>query len=410
MRHNGKTKDTNVIEDKKIESIKESDKTSGIDVISKLLIDKFYTELLSENDKKLLNLMFSETTTQKDLDEFLQEWDIEVEGSHKTLMLSYFMKMHPDLKFTDYVLPRLKGLFDFYKFKNIKLFSHFTKICNVLTKENIKILLLKGGAMKYLRPELSRVMGDLDILVPEKQYLKAGKLAESMGYDAAWAIHSVDLHLKNSQEGIVDIHKYIQMMTGCEKKINNDLFDRAQKAKVYNVEVLVPCHEDMFFIALVNMARNLSDNTSTSGILYTLFDCKFLLDSKPDFDWSIVITNAVKTKTQLQISFAIKFINQIIPGLLPDEIQKNEIFEKSFTNYSVLVFYNRFFLCDMQMQNRSLKLYEALKNRKIFVEYLKLKSTYFLLKRKIIRKNPYFAKLVLNIYEKLKMQVNNENR
>lgn len=63
--------------------------------------------------------------------------------------------------------------------------------------------------MKHLRPEFPRVMGNIDILVKENEYQKAGNIAEKMGYDCAWDIHSVDLHPKDSEDGIMDIHKYI---------------------------------------------------------------------------------------------------------------------------------------------------------------------------------------------------------
>ena len=65
-------------------------------------IDKCKNNLLTKNDLKLLNLFFSETPTQDKLDSFLSTYDIEVAGGYKALMLSYFMRMHPELNFTNF--------------------------------------------------------------------------------------------------------------------------------------------------------------------------------------------------------------------------------------------------------------------------------------------------------------------
>jgi len=310
------------------------------------------------------------------------------------------MKTHPELKFCEYVGPRLKGLLNFYKFQNMKLFSHFTKICNNLKKENIEILVLKGGAMKYLRPEFSRIMGDIDVLVREKDYTKAGKIAESMGYDCAWDVHSVDLHPKDSEEGIMDIHKYIHMNTGFEKNINDDLFNRARKIKIFGIEALIPSHEDMFFIALVNMTRNLTNKTSVKGILYTFFDIQYLMNSKPDFNWNIVEENARKTKTEMQLCFATKFINNIVPNLLPEKLRKNALFEKEVNDYCTLLLYQRFFLWNMKQKSHELKVKDIFKSKENFIEYLRLKPKYFILKLFIFRKNPLFARQILKFNEK----------
>jgi hypothetical protein len=384
-----------------LDLIKSNQEKFSFDNIVELLIEGFKNELMSENDKNLLKMIFSQNPNQSNLNSFLEKWDIEVAGSAKSLMLAYFMKLHPELVFPEYSAPRLKGLLDFYKFKNIKLFSHFVKICNEFKKNGIdEIMVLKGGAMKHLRKEFPRVMGDIDILVRKEFYEKAGQIAEKMGYDCAWDIHSVDLHPKNSQEGIMDIHKYIYMNTGFEENINNDLFNRAKKVNMHGIDVLIPSNVDMLFIALVNMTRNLTNKTSINGVLFTLFDVQFLINSNPDFDWNIVIKNAQKTKTEVQICFATKFINAIVPNLLPEEIKQNTLFDKKLDEYCILVAYQRMILLDMKQRGHELTIKEAFKNSSNFFEYLKLKPKYFILKQPIFRKNPKLAKTVLKLNEK----------
>ncbi len=383
-----------------IKNNENNSKCLDITYVTKKLLESFKDELLTKEDELLLNLIFSTNPTQEEVDKFLKDWDIEVVGGHKALFLSYFMKEHPNLRFSEYVSPRLKGLMQYYRFHNMKLISAFIKICSEYKKNGINdILILKGGVMKYLRPELSRVMGDIDILVREKDFIKAGKIAEQMGYSADWQLHSIDLHPKGTEEGLLDIHKYIEMKNDnvkFEKSIINDLFKRATKCNVFGLnDILVPSKEDIVFISLVNMVKNLSRKTSSNGILYNLFDCKYLIDLDNNFDWNIVLDNAKKTKTESQLYLAIEFLNNIIPNLLPVKILENKIFEKKFNDYCLLLFYKRFYLWEMKEHSHALKVQDVIKNPRLFKEYMSFKPKYFILKRSIIRKNPYFVKKIL---------------
>lgn len=375
------------------------------DNISDLLIENFKNELMHPNDELLLNMIFSESPTQEELDKFLEKWDIEVAGGAKALMLSYFMKLHPQLNFSEYTGPRLKGLLNFYKFQNMKLISHFTKICNEFKKEGIDVLILKGGAMKHLRPEFSRVMSDIDVLINEDKFQKALQIANSMGYDYDWNNHSADLHPKDSDEGIMDIHRWLYMNTGFEKSLNEGLFKRARREKVFGIDALVPCNEDMLFIALVNMAKNLAEKTSWNGVLFTLFDVKFLIESKPDFDWNIVFENTRKTKAEMQLCLATKFINKIIPNLLPEKFRKKALYEKEVNDFCTLLMYQRFFLWNMKQRGHALKIKDAFCSFSNFIEYLNLKPKYFVLKLFVFRKNPVMARAILKLNEKVKLGV-----
>lgn len=361
-------------------------KSSVIDDV----ITNFYLDLLSENDRMLVNFIFSENPTQEKLDELLSKWDIEVAGGNKAILLAYFMKDHPELRFTPYEEPRLNGLLKFYRFKNLEIISHFTKIGKELNKVGIPFMLLKGGAMKHLRPDLPRVMGDTDILVDYNKFFKALDAIEKIGYKNLYErkriIHAADLHYKESEDGICDLHRYIYMSTGYERNINKDLFARARQVKAFGVDVLIPSNEDMLFIALVNLAKNLRDATSKAGILYAIYDCKFLVETKPNFDWNIVIENAKKTKTEVQAGFALRFINNIASHILPESLRQINLFEKDIKDYCTVLMYNRFYLHNIRMKSKEIKVIDVLKNPFKIFAYLSIKPKYAFLKS--IRKHP----------------------
>ena len=151
-----------------------------------------YAKFVHESDRRLIKLAFRSHMQQKDLDLFLTKWDIESAGADRAAILAYTMKMHPNLKFDDYTGPRLKGLLNYLRFQNLELICHFSKIVRTLNQQGIVPMLIKGGAMRYMRPDLPRVMGDMDVLVFSKKDFEAAKNAVvKMGYDFWNAGHSL---------------------------------------------------------------------------------------------------------------------------------------------------------------------------------------------------------------------------
>lgn len=363
--------------------------------ITDALIENFYKEVMKPEDRKLLELFFTPNPTQEELNNLLKIWDIEVKGGAKALMLAYFMKQHPNLKFSDYEGPRLKGLLKYFRFHNLKIISHYSKIGRALNENGITPMILKGGAMKYLRPDLPRVMGDIDALVKDEEFAKAVKIVLDTGeyeYDKMYD-HSVDFHEIGQEAGALDLHKYIEMDSKMGPKLAKLLYKRARKANIFGVQSLIPSNEDLLFITLINLARNLKENTSKAGLLYALFDCDFLMNSKPDFDWNIVISNAKAINMEIQMNFALKFINKISPNILPKNIQNNIIFEEETSNYSIEIMYDRFYLNDLRTKCRPMKVSDLLKNPSEISEYLKLKPAYFTLK--LLRGHPHLIKLLI---------------
>ena len=362
------------------------------------LIEKFYNEIMGVEEKLLIDLMLSDNPAQNKLDELLKLWDIEVKQNSKSLLLAYFLKMHNTLKATEYEEPRLKGLLLNQRFRNLQIFAHFTKIGKALNKKGIIPLIFKGGAMKFLNPELPRYMGDIDVMVLENQWTKSAKIAKSLGY---WFkrldIHSFDiLENKDSQYGILDIHKFIHIGTKKEKKWINGLFKRASEREVFGVRALVPCFEDLLFITLINLSNNLRDHKSQANVLYAIFDCKFLIDNKDNFDWSIVIEDTKLAGAEVQINFATKFINKISEKIVPKELQVNNLFEKETNDYSQMIMFKNFYYVELQTKSRAMKIQNVIKKPNMLGEYLKLKIKYKTLK--FLNKHPRLIEIFIKVF------------
>lgn len=340
-----------------------------LESISNKLIYKYISNLLTQNDIKLLNLIFSKTSTQKQLDEFLPTYDIEVVGGYKTLLLSYFAKMHPQLRFTDYETPRLKGLLNFYRFQNLELISKFSKIGKVFRENGIQMMILKGFAMKCLRPDLPRAMGDIDIITFGRDFIKAYQIAQKLGYRMSLEPHSIDLHEPDSEAGVLDIHRWVNIDSGKGQALNKYLLKRARQTKIGGLDVLIPSNEDLFFLALVNLSKNLRENTSKASTLYVLFDCKYLLE-QPNFDFNIVMQNAKLTHTDGFVGFGAEFINTIIPDLIPKEIYKYSV-----AKGCIDILFTRYFRA-LQVIVRKIKFSFVLKRKISFIAYARIKLYY----------------------------------
>lgn len=365
------------------------------------IIDLFYSELVSKEDQKLLELAFANKIEQQQLDQFLTIWDIEKFGERKSLLLSYLMKSNPQLQFSNYEKPRLEGLLKYHRFNNLRLIAHYTKIVRALNEQNIFPLILKGGAMKHIRPDLARAMGDIDILIPDAvQLAKAREICRNMGYEEEIPDdHSIDLHLPNSDEGTVDLHLYVDLETNYDKAFSQELFARATKEKVLGAQAFVPCFEDLLFLGMVNLARNLNNKTSLQGILYALFDFKFLAENKQDFDWNLVLQNMVKTKTAAQVLLAMKFTNKIIPDVLPEFSLQNYVIKKQFDRHCDRIIFHHFYFNDFRQIGKKLSIKNALKSAENFVEYLITKPKYFLLKR-MVRNSQFLITVFLTMKSK----------
>lgn len=364
------------------------------------IVDLLYNEIVTEEDQRLLSLVFSNKIEQSDLDEFLKDWDIEKFGERKSLMLSYVMKTNPGLEFPSYEKPRLEGLLKFHRFSNVKLISHYVKVVKALNKADIVPMIFKGGAMKHIRPELSRAMSDIDILVSsEDEFSKACEISKILGYEYnnLPEDHSIDLHLPDSIEGTIDIHRYIYLETDYDRSFLKDLFDRSTKEEVFKTQSFVPCFEDMLFLGLINLARNLHRQTSIHGILFYLFDFKYLSETKEDFNWDLVLNNIVKTQTYAQAILAIKFIHKIIPGLLPEFLLESEVIHKKFVRHCNQIVFNRFYFQDLRLYCKKLSIKKALVDSQEFKDYISHKPKYFIMKR-LVRKNDFFIKIFLMFY------------
>jgi hypothetical protein len=291
-------------------------------------IVKTYTNnIISENTRQLLELIYDNNIKQKQLDDFLSNYDIEEEPEYeKLLLLSYLEKTKQNLDYGKYNTPRIRGIFEYYKFSNIKVLSGFSKIGKILNEAKIPILLFKGGVMKFFRPELSRPMGDVDFLVPLEKYKKALDIALNNGFNykvlnkrtgrGVEEEHSVDLVGKNNI--MIDIHRYTLKgdFIKYSAAVDREIFARAKKTLVFGVEVFLPCKEDLLFLVLTNLYHNIvsviAGESSEGKTIIALFDTIYLIGDEKQFNWDIFIGDLKKSRTTHQAKLVSMLFEELI--------------------------------------------------------------------------------------------------
>ena len=345
------------------------------------LADKLYRSFVTESDGELLSLLSLKSPGQSDLDAFLKKWDIEREPRpERVLMLAYFKKMNPGLEFPVYYGPRLDGVMAKYSFENIKKQAQFAKAAKALNKESIPVLLIKGGAMRVLRPGFARVMGDIDFAVPADMYGRAIEAVGGAGFTAKNVEpNSTDL-MGPDGDWAIDLHRRILVDDARTDKLTADIFARAEPTAAFGIDLLVPRPEDMVFIALCNLTKNLVKKNSLSGILFPMFDCAYLASFRPGFDWGLVERNMREGSLGPETLLAARFVGRLSPGLLPELGADGE-----FDGYYRDKLFREFYLERVKAKKRALpfravfgpSFYET---QKKFFNYFIIKLKYLLIR------------------------------
>lgn len=220
--------------------------------------------------------------------------------------------------------------------------------------ENIDSCLLKGLSLNA--EELPRDMGDLDILVYEKDLLKAICILKSAGFEYVGERRKAFLRSCERGGNFKELMKWSNQFEFLDEKsgllieLHTHFFERK---RVYSFDVdpiwnsvsdimgrktfhkglqcYVPCPEDrLWLIAMHNGMRRTHYRGS--------FSFRYLLDmseqiKKYPIDWDLLIEYSIKTSTSGFIYFSLKQCDQFYPGLVDQAI-----FKKLYNN---LTFFQR---------------------------------------------------------------------
>lgn len=357
------------------------------------LILCYYRTINSKSKQKLLNFLFLKNLTQADLDNFLSDWDIEATGASLSLFLAYFMKAHPELEYPSYVKPRLEGLINYNRFKKVKLFENFSKITQKLNKNNIIPLVIGDIAVKCINQNADT--RNINLIIRCKDF-KSVKTLIKQNYDEVVAEKN---HIKIHLEDNLFINIFAKYDFDTKSKYAKNylkyLFAESKRTKLYDTEVLLPSDEDIVFIELIEIAKIIKFNTGFENLLQSLTNIVYLKENY-EINLQKITDTAKMTQTGVQLKIASRFIDEIIPDFIHDELKDDNLFKKEITEYLYLSRFRNdcreYFKAQIPLKNQIAGIFSQLKE--IFVSILNI--FYYVYFRyifvKIMRSNSYLLR------------------
>ncbi len=173
------------------------------------------------------------------------------------------LKSFQDESIPDRTVKRLEREYLNSAMTNMVLFKEFSQVFNVFHEDGLPFIALKGAHLAeviYTDPAL-RIMGDLDILVKEKDLSRASALLLRMGYSppVETCVNPADHHLPpfgKSGKAPVEVHWGIHRVCVPARVDIDGLWARALPAKLGSGEALVLCVEDLLLHLALHAAQH----------------------------------------------------------------------------------------------------------------------------------------------------------
>lgn len=364
--------------------------------IASVLITELQREAMDGALEDFIKAVFVEKPSEKQISERIIQASFDSKNKRRILLLANLKEMLPSVVLPPNLESLLKQESLSQVVGNARLKGHYAKIVSAFKREGIDVMVIKGGAMKCYRPTLPRIMGDIDVLVREHDFERAIEIAFGLGYYGPRTDHSVDLHVPNSPEGVLDIHKHINVYNKASPRtLNETFFRRAKKESVFGIEGYLPSNEDMVFILLVNLAKNFWEHQGIANLPTLFFDIEYLLRKK-DFDWSIVLENVRINASEMQFFLAVEFVRNLAPTLIPKEIVVPIEDEKAFQDFCTMTAYRNLFLNRYKMRNRTLTTEKVSEHAKMFIGNLGFKIFYGILRLPLVFKSARLSRFILS--------------
>ncbi|PNT93567.1 hypothetical protein CDQ83_08730 [Clostridium thermosuccinogenes] len=204
--------------------------------------------------------------------------------------------------------------------------QHIRQVAYVLGKfkeVNIPVILLKGLVVRglYPLPEL-RTMCDADVLVKESDLGKVDELMKNIGY-AEGEKSPVHVSYFNKDYNRIEVHWTIEdrRFFNDEYGLEEDMWQRAEKTKIGEIEALSFAPEDLALHLCIHMAVHII--TGGFGIRQ-LCDLVLLVEKKGySINWQSFCEKMEKWGIEKFVSALFMLCNQLFHMPIPDEIEKN---------------------------------------------------------------------------------------
>lgn len=169
------------------------------------------------------------------------------------------------------LLPRLDGMAKSHWTQTQLILKEIVPALDALDRAGIPCLLFKGGAdyAEGLAPAIRRIMGDVDILVPREDVVRATDVlhgagwvsssGESLPYLRSLAPVRASTNYRRGRFGDIDLHRVAFHFSRRDAELDAGLWRRARPVLFAGKNVLVPSGEDS---VLISLAHGVGGNSS----------------------------------------------------------------------------------------------------------------------------------------------------
>ncbi|MGD0781279.1 MAG: nucleotidyltransferase family protein [Candidatus Aminicenantales bacterium] len=233
----------------------------------------------------------------------------------------------PTALFPDVARNRLKRAYRNLATINTNLFFEGLKVLKSLAADQLPVIALKGLSLaKNIYGDIAlRPMSDLDLLVKEKDLVRAGRILLTLGYKPyfpVWESMSKTYHhhlppFTNKNGVMIELHWNIVTPDGPIKVDLDGLWERARFIKLDAVEVLSLSPEDLFLHLCIHACFHLQ----TGFDLIPLCDLAGLMKTPGDgIDWPVVMDRAARWGGRKCVYLMLLLVRDLLGAAPPERI------------------------------------------------------------------------------------------
>lgn len=303
---------------------------------------------LEKADRLLLKNLLQNDNKEITANEFCNEFDLwNIDYEQFALMPAFYMH-NAKIKYDNNVRIRIRGIYNYLMCKNASNLKLVLKLIHELNKNGIKVLLLKGIVLchKYYKSLAMRRMEDIDIAVMPKDFDKAVKIAENLGWHGINAVHSIDL--KFESVGAVDLHYVIYKENYKSSNKESCIWDNLEEIVFYGEKVYVMNTEDMFFSVMLNEFLDIIQRPVNLKKMKWLLDINKILQVKKELDINYIFNKIQLFGVEAQFMCLLNAYNNITANKDKNVVQLLGLLHKNRYTDKRLKLFNKLYLSSQE--------------------------------------------------------------
>ena len=273
------------------------------------------------------------------------DWEvlIETSGRHGLTPLFYqrLKAFPPDSPIPDWVRRRLRLLYLQNAGRNMNLYQGLGKVLEVLGKNNISVIALKGAHLAELvyGNIALRPMVDLDLLVRKKDLPGVEEKLLEVGFSPTapqkkmTEIHHHVVFRWPGKEIYIEVHWDI-IGSGYPFNVDTEgLWNRARPAVVAGLEILVLCPEDLVLHLCLHTARDLYQ----TGLKPFCDLLEIIRRNENKMDWEQVFLRSGQWGIEKFVYLSLNLAKELLGASVPEDLLKTirpHDFEESIMDWA----------------------------------------------------------------------------